>query len=303
MNGQDNKENTNTVPNQSQNVAPNNTVPQGQLTPQNNPIGPTVNTNVSTPQQEKKQNTNVNPTSQVNKEGLNTEVLQAPKEEAVKQTSQEVTDNFIKAHEAMNNKTTTTNVEKTTGVEITKEKLPFKKKVQFFFVGLFFILVAVFIYFLPEITEYLNAEKEKQEEVTTGVLDCKIERTSNGGLNTKISDQFTFKDKKLKKYKRTHTTKANSNDNQDLQNADTECNVLYEESKALKGIDISCGLKNKTQTLVEIIDYEKINIRKVSAAFTEAGATYPDYKLNENIDKIESTMKRSGFKCERIKRN
>ena len=38
---------------------------------------------------------------------------------------------------------------------------------------------------------------------------------------------------------------------------------------------------------------------EVSTAYLEAGGVYPEFKKNDNIDKIESKMRASGYECTR----
>ena len=184
--------------------------------------------------------------------------------------------------------------------EVKQEPLTFKKKIQYFFTIIFFVLLAVFIYFLPEITDYFNSEKQKTEEVNTGFLTCILERTVDGVSST-IKDRFTFSDNKLKVYKRDRLLSANSSQNPTLSDANDECEALLEETKQISGVDISCSFKNKKQRTIQTIDYETVSSRKLDAAFTETGGTNPEYALDDDIDDIESTMKTAGFSCERNK--
>ena len=184
--------------------------------------------------------------------------------------------------------------------EIVKEPVTFKKKVQYFFTTIFFILLALFIYFLPEITEYFGSEHEKEEKVNSGFLNCKLERNVDG-VSSVIKDRFTFTDNKLKVYRRDRVLSANKNGNVTLSEANDECEALLEQTKQISGVDVSCSFKNKNQRTIQTIDYETVNSRKLDAAFTEAGGTNPEYSLDDDIDDIESTMKTAGFSCERNK--
>ncbi len=184
--------------------------------------------------------------------------------------------------------------------EITKEKVSVKKKVQYFFTVIFFILVAVFIYFLPEITDFMSKEQSKQEVITDGFLTCELE-TNKKDITTNIKNRFGFSKEKLDTYKREKKVSSSSAKDSSLDDADKECEALYEQTKALSGVDVNCSLKNKVQTTTQSIDYGTININKVTSAFAEAGGTYPDYELGDDINEIESEMKSSGFECKRSK--
>ena len=184
--------------------------------------------------------------------------------------------------------------------EVVKEPVTFKKKVQYFFTVIFFILIALFIYFLPNITEYFGEEQEKTEEINSGFLNCKLERTVDG-VSSVIKDRFTFTNNKLKVYRRDRVLSSNKSGNVTLSDANDECEILLEETKQISGVDVSCSFKNKTQRTIQTIDYESVNSRKLDAAFTEAGGTNPEYSLDDDIKDIESTMKTAGFSCEKTK--
>ena len=80
-----------------------------------------------------------------------------------------------------------------------------------------------------------------------------------------------------------------------------ECQSLKNVSKDLKGISVSCGLKNNKQTTIQNINYKTVDLEDLTAAFTESGGTNPEYELDDSIDTIKSNMETSGFKCIKAK--
>ena len=51
----------------------------------------------------------------------------------------------------------------------------------------------------------------------------------------------------------------------------------------------------ETQTL----NYNTLNVEKVTSAYIEAGGVYPEFKKGQDIDGIEKNMNASGYTCER----
>ncbi len=182
---------------------------------------------------------------------------------------------------------------------VQSEPLTFKKKVQYFFVGIFFIILAVFIYFLPEINEYLSTEgfNKKEKVIETGTLYCELEK-EDGKITYQTTDEFEFSKELLKSYKR--TAKVSTNEQNDtISSAQQECENLEEQTQGLSGIKVSCNSNSTFQRTVQTIDYESVNTDKAKAAFAEVGGTYPQYKLDQKISEIETSMKESGFECRR----
>lgn len=183
---------------------------------------------------------------------------------------------------------------------VEDQPLTFKKKVQYFFVGILFILLAAFIYFLPEINEYISTEgfKEKEKVITTGTLTCKMNR-KEGSITYQTTDEFEFTEELLKSYKRTAQVSTNEDDDGFIANTQTECENLKEQTSELSGIDVTCNSNSTFQRTVQKIDYEEVNTDKAKAAFAEVGGTYPQYSLDKKISEIEQTMEESGFECNR----
>ena len=45
--------------------------------------------------------------------------------------------------------------------------------------------------------------------------------------------------------------------------------------------------------------YADLDEEKLTAAYTEAGGTYPQYQNGQDMDSIEKNMNASGYSCER----
>lgn len=165
------------------------------------------------------------------------------------------------------------------------------------FVGFF-----AMVYFLPEIsnmiTKYQESKKPK-EVITDGVSTCKLSRTSEN-LDINTIAKFSIINSKLYKLEYITTTIGDKvEDEEELKKLNNSCETLKLAAGELNGVTISCSLNNGTNTTKQKLDFEKVNADEVSTAYLEAGGVYPEFKKNDNIDKIESKMRSSGYECTR----
>lgn len=168
--------------------------------------------------------------------------------------------------------------------------------------AILFILLMAMVYFLPEITSYINdiKDKSRQEKVTSGVMECKLKK-SNKKLDINIESLFYFTNSQL--YKMEYTTVHTGDkidDKTDLEKLYNDCLNLKQEAGELDGVTISCSLNNGVNSNRQILDYEKLDLKEVTSAYTEAGGVYPaEFKKSESIDKIESEMTANKYVCHR----
>ena len=158
------------------------------------------------------------------------------------------------------------------------------------------------VYFLPEIsnmiTKYQESKKPK-EVITDGVSTCKLSRTSEN-LDISTIAKFSIINSKLYKLEYITTTIGDKvEDEEKLKKLNNSCETLKLAAGELNGVTISCSLNNGTNTTKQKLDFEKVNADEVSTAYLEAGGVYPEFKKNDNIDKIESKMRASGYECTR----
>ena len=98
------------------------------------------------------------------------------------------------------------------------------------------------------------------------------------------------------------TTKGDQTiDADELSLLNQNCNNLREHINSLEGISVRCSLNNGVNINEEELRYSLIDVDKVTTAYLEAGGVYPNYKYNEDIDKVEKSMKASGYTCNRYK--
>lgn len=166
------------------------------------------------------------------------------------------------------------------------------------------VFIILFVVFLPEITSMVNLYKaskneEKKEIITTGKLECNL-KTHTANLDIEYDRLFKYTDSKLESAEYLITTKGDIElDAESLNELNTKCNLLKENTKSMNGIDIKCTLtENK---LIEKQNYKFANIVKeeIDSAFAEAGGTYPEYEAGFSIDEIERNMNAAGYTCVR----
>lgn len=166
------------------------------------------------------------------------------------------------------------------------------------------VFIILFVVFLPEITSMVNLYKaskneEKKEIITTGKLECNL-KTHTSNLDIEYDRLFKYTDSKLESAEYVITTKGDIElDAESLNELNTKCNLLKENTKSMNGIDIKCTLtENK---LIEKQNYKFTNIVKeeIDSAFAEAGGTYPEYEAGFSIDEIERNMNAAGYTCVR----
>ena len=175
---------------------------------------------------------------------------------------------------------------------------------NFFLIVLFGGLFA-FVFFIDDISSYIETQKYLKEQVvetiTTGTLSCTSER-SDDNLDYAYDVNFYFTDSKLKRLN--YTTEIRGDINLDAERLDTynnECMLVKDYASNLSGIDITCSLENGTYKQKQIFTYDSIDRDEAKSAFVEAGGLYPDYYKDQNIDEIEKDMNAAGYSCERIK--
>lgn len=171
---------------------------------------------------------------------------------------------------------------------------------------LFFFGLLIMIFFLPQITEFMESLKTKQqpteEKITTGTLKC--ERTTESeDYDITYSEDYDFTDNKLKRLTYTKETKGDAVlDQENLESLNEKCKVLSSIAQDLEGISVSCNLSSGLMSERQIIDFYNIDLNEVTAAYSEAGGVYPyDDEKGRDMDEVEKEMNSMGYTCQRVK--
>lgn len=169
---------------------------------------------------------------------------------------------------------------------------------------IFFIFMFALVFFLPDITNYINIKKDlKAQEnapaITTGLLTCRLDRTTDI-FNISYTAQFSFTDSKLNKLSYVTSTEGDAIvDSDQLDSLLSKCKLLQNEVDSLAGVKVSCNQSEGTVVETQDFTYSLINKESINSAYIEAGGVYPEFENEQNIDVIEKNMSASGYKCER----
>ena len=173
-----------------------------------------------------------------------------------------------------------------------------------FLLIVFFIFLIGFVFFLPDISEYMRVLKENGNltEITNGKLICTYSRTSDK-LNLDYTQTFEYSDKKLFRFTSKEEVTGEKEDSADLTNMYNSCVKLEAVAGGIKGINISCQSLTNKFTRIETFNYNEIGSdnTKAKTAYVEGGGTYPEFKYDENIDDVEVSVKQAGYTCKKIK--
>lgn len=179
-------------------------------------------------------------------------------------------------------------------------------KVKNVFLVLFFIFIIAFTIFLPEVHNFIakwragELEPEKEVKITTGVLSCSLEKSSDNLDYTYIVD-FRFKDSLLESYNVSTTTKGDvSLDKDKLDTLKENCQIMSKESDNIEGITVSCVNESNSVKVVEAIELKNYKEDSITSAYTEAGGSYPKFSYHQKIDTLEKNMRADRYSCDRI---
>lgn len=158
-----------------------------------------------------------------------------------------------------------------------------------------------FVYFLGDITEYINLKKAEKNsmEITNGRLLCTNEKTTEN-LSVQLSVVFKFENKGIVSLEYVTTSTGDKiKDKEELAELNNNCKTLKEETADYDGVSVICSLSNGTSVVKQNFDYSSINTDEVTAAFAEAGGVYPNFKYKDDINSVESKMIASDYTCEK----
>jgi len=178
-------------------------------------------------------------------------------------------------------------------------------KFKTFLLLVFFALLIAFVIFLPEIQiymdEYFSGDDNKSENITTGKLVCRLDQSSSN-LDNIIVRKFNYTNNKLDSAVFETTIKGDlTEDEKTLDELAEKCKTIKENVSSLSGISVTCEYDAGKLIEKESFDYKIYNAEEVRAAYTEAGGDMIEYDAGYDIDKIMTTMRQSGFDCNKEK--
>lgn len=178
---------------------------------------------------------------------------------------------------------------------------PPKKGGNFKYILAFIFLIGIiaFVFFLPEISTYVQSKKTNTSTTTTntqienGTLTCSLEKTTDE-TDTYYEIDYVFTNKKL--VTSNLITTIESTNTEYLNTKKLEYDTASSISNNISGISMECSLSAGILTISENYTHKDIDTNKLTA-YVEAGGTYPEFKYQKNIYDIQTTMIKKGYDC------
>ena len=175
------------------------------------------------------------------------------------------------------------------------------------FLVLLMIFLFAFVYFLPEITNYVTNymnEKNGVNELKSGTMTCTYS-DSTDELDYNYELTLTYEKNRLKRSRMVTTNR--------LSDTATDSNILTERENSCEflrtvleendiGMTASCSVSAAVQVTTQTIDYKTLDMDFISNNITEFEGFYPEYELNESVTEIGNELETNGYTCERNER-
>ena len=170
---------------------------------------------------------------------------------------------------------------------------------------LFIIFLFAFVYFLPEISQFIEDYKRQKSGVEdgsmkSGTMTCTLTRDNNDNLSTIYDTTFTYNKNKLKKTEQviSYKLKDDATSTVTLDESENECQNLKSALSTVSGIDISCSKTAVLQKTTQVIDYTKFDVEQVTTNIAEYNGFYPEYQLDQSIASIKKNLEEAGYSCQ-----
>lgn len=188
---------------------------------------------------------------------------------------------------------------------IKQEEVKKGSKLKTFGVILLFILLFVVVFFLPEISDFINSRNQDAVVITPNETNetyqtriCSFKRETED-LITTIELTFYYQNNALKKEVLMNEIKTINNNDEDrkLYNMHLSCQNFKEQIEKLNGIKQYCTLKDNTETIKQEIDYSKLESIDLEQNIGELEGFYPEFNLNQDKKMIETMLTKIGYTC------
>ena len=186
--------------------------------------------------------------------------------------------------------------------QATNNQTPPKKGGNFKYILVFIFLIAIlaFVFFLPEISMYVESKKQNTgstgtstKEIENGILTCSFEKDSDE-TNTYYEIDFKFTNKKL--ITSNLVTTIESINETYLATKKAACDMASATSFDVTGVNTSCSLSLDILTISESYTHKDID-KSAMSKYVEASGTAPEFNYQKNIYDIKTKMEKSGYDC------
>ena len=191
-----------------------------------------------------------------------------------------------------------------TSVKLEENTTGKKKKGHPVFLVLLMIFLFAFVFFLPNITDFVTDYMNKKtgvNELKSGTMSCTF-KNSTDNLDYTYDLSFKYEKNRLKSSRMTTTNRLadTATDNSILTERENSCEFLktvLDENDI--GMTADCSVSAAVQVTTQNINYEKLDMDFITNNITEFEGFYPEYELNQSVTTIEQELENSGYTCER----
>lgn len=174
-----------------------------------------------------------------------------------------------------------------------------------FILFLFIIFLLAFVYYLPEISQYIEDYKKAKSGIEdgsmkSGTMTCTLTKDNKDNLSTIYETTFTYTKNKLKKTEQvtSYKLKDDATSTATLDDSENECQELKSALTGVSGIDVSCSKTAVLQKTTQSIDYTKFNVEKVTTNIAEYKGFYPEFQLDQSVAGIRKNLEDAGYSCQ-----
>ena len=228
--------------------------------------------------------------------------VQAPKVIKVENVKEVIKEVPQKDNKNKEEKTNTNQTPPPTNEVVVKEKGGFFGR---FILFLFIMFLFAFVYYLPQISEYVeNYKKEKSGvedgSMRSGTMTCTFTKDNKDNLSTIYETTFSYTKNKLKKTEQitSYRLKDDATSTATLDESENECQELKSALTGVSGIDVSCSKTAVLQKTTQVIDYTKFNVEKVTTNIAEYKGFYPEFQLDQSVAGIRKNLEDAGYSCQ-----
>lgn len=228
--------------------------------------------------------------------------VQTPKVIKVENVKEVIKEVPQKDNKNKEEKTNTNQTPPPTNEVVVKEKGGFFGR---FILFLFIMFLFAFVYYLPQISEYVeNYKKEKSGvedgSMRSGTMTCTFTKDNKDNLSTIYETTFSYTKNKLKKTEQitSYKLKDDATSTTTLDDSLKECENLKGTLTNVDGVDISCAKTAVLQKTTQIIDYTKFDLNNFTTNIAEYQGFYPEYQLDQSIAAIKKNLEEAGYSCQ-----
>lgn len=174
-----------------------------------------------------------------------------------------------------------------------------------FILFLFIIFLFAFVYYLPEISQYIEDYKKAKSGIEdgsmkSGTMTCTLTKDNKDNLSTIYETTFTYTKNKLKKTEQvtSYKLKDDATSTATLDESENECQELKSALTGVSGIDVSCSKTAVLQKTIQSIDYTKFNAEEVTTNIAEYKGFYPEFQLDQSVAGIRKNLEDAGYSCQ-----